>query len=319
MNTGALIFGEVGVGSAAACRDIWFGTEAYERYQLPNYMQEFIRIKTEPGYICAWGNFEYLYYALELLGSNAFMEVGSTLFASIDKLQKCRRLAGHSDAFKQVHFYGVEPSALLRQTAEILHTDAQLSHVNEPGLPAGQQKPTGRSYQSTSYAFDSTATLVDWIAALEFSQHGIWFSAAGAQESHDAFGNSVTLFDYRDFIARMDAAGCRVIVTSVQAVSHYHFSCAEVWMFCHRMTDSQIAELEKLGVASKFGSARKLNLETTAAAELSQLPESIRQPRRDVGVSSGNAWTSLRNQRFLDFTSTRTRDSFEEFLKTQSG
>ena len=140
MNTGALIFGEVGMGSAAACRDIWFGTEAYERYQLPNYMQEIIRIKTEPGYICAWGNFEYLYYALELLGSNAFVEVGSTLFASIDKLQKCRRLAGHNDEFGQVHFYGVEPSALLRQTAEILHTDAQLSHVNEPGLPGEQQK-----------------------------------------------------------------------------------------------------------------------------------------------------------------------------------
>ena len=72
------------------------------------------------------------------------------------------------------------------------------------------------------------------------------------REHYDAFGNEVTLFDYDDFVRRLGAAGCTVIVTSAQQVAHYNFSCTEVWMFCHRMGNEQAAELEELCDASKF-------------------------------------------------------------------
>ncbi len=316
MTTASLIFGEVGIGSPAACRDICFGIEAYERFQLPHYLQEIIRIRTDPDFICGWGNFECLFYAFDLLGSDTFFEIGSTLFASIDKFEKCRRLAGRSDELRDVQFYGVEPSNLLRQTAEILHTGMEIRHIDDHELPAGCQKPTGRSYQSTSYAFATTASLVAWIAGLEFSHHGIWFSSTGGEEHYDAFGNEVTLFDYDDFVRRLGAAGCTVIVTSAQQVAHYNFSCTEVWMFCHRMGNEQAAELEELCDASKFGSGRNLDLRTAAESRLSDLPESIWKTQRDVSMSSGNAWTSLANRRFLDFTNPQTRADFDEYMKT---
>src|SRR5687768_7670289 len=90
----ALLVGEVSISKRPRVMRYLFGQQAYEAIQTYLYLDEMVRLRNDPDYICWTPGFPSLAVALELFRADGprFVEIGSTVFASIDKLQKLRNL-----------------------------------------------------------------------------------------------------------------------------------------------------------------------------------------------------------------------------------
>lgn len=101
---------------------------------------------------------------LKLAGEDAteFCELGSTLFASIEKIDLCGRIAGMPLERSALQFSGIEYSPFLRRASVSLHPDDRISLV-----PSSDEWRRSRPHVFQlsrfvgSYAFRGTAALVD--------------------------------------------------------------------------------------------------------------------------------------------------------------
>jgi hypothetical protein len=285
-----LIFGGIKKGDYPYFWEPSVGQEAYEQYQIAAYIPEIIKIRKEPDFLDHYGIFEQLVALAKAIAAKELYEIGSTLFSTIDKYEKCRSWC---DA-PEVIYIGVEPSQLLRDTAEILHPDAQLIHyLSHQEVPRPAVRSVGRSYQATSYAFQSTVELSDWVARFDASQDGLWCSRKEKDEQHDLFGNTVTLFSLRDFSERMRAAGFIVNVMSAQKVNHLRLEFAEVFTTCYRR--DMIKEDHPILTEGK------LRLLDNSVEDLRSIGSHCWANPRTVPVYSTKWFDSLRIGRALNF------------------
>lgn len=203
----AMIYGEVSEIGPPRHVQAYFGQEAYEMLQMQIYMKELLRVEDEPDYLCWSPGFGLLWAAMEVLATSArfrspqkneklqLEEIGSTLFATINKLIKARSRYGGSFDPEGLRYVGIEPSKIFARTAELLHPAVEVHHYADwTDLPTVEAPVISRSYQATSYAFRTTRDLCSWVFRSHCSLHGLWFSPAGDDHIINAHGKRLALF-----------------------------------------------------------------------------------------------------------------------------
>lgn len=207
-----------------------FGHEAYEAYMVAPYVRELMDVRQIADRICWSPNFEYLHDAIVALRKVQFEELGSTLFSTIDKIDKLNRLRKVSPS---VSYVGIEVSKILMDLAVGLHPNADLKHFQRWQDAPIDDNIISRSYQSTSYAFKTTKQLVEWIARAKVGIHGVWFSLSG-ERTIDMVGNPATLFDPVEFEKLAFHAGLSVKVIKSEIYSHGDDKFSTSWVLCER-------------------------------------------------------------------------------------
>lgn len=299
---GVLIFGEYYPSSShnsskvrdpnkrPLCRNIYTGKEAYSRYQLSAYIDEILQIKRDKSFVESRNLFQQIFLLSIFLNAKNFVEIGSTLFASIDKYERCLKLYEKSYA---INYIGIEPNDLLRDTAESLHQHIKLSHFHyHSEIDQFPTSTVGRSYQATSYAFSSTEELVDWISNFDASQDGIWFSPDENDRKISAFGNELTLFSYQNFHRLMKNKGYYLNIMTAQKVKHIESELYEVFIVSHKIED---CDLFNINVEKRFHIDNNDYPCFEHAREI--------QPDRTVPQEQGNLIDSMNASGVLDFTS----------------
>lgn len=212
-----------------------FGQEAYELIHTGVYIQELIRAKNDPDYLCWAPGFELFYDTVSSLkgsGPIVFEEIGSTLFSTIDKMEKMARRRGHALAGR-FEYLGVEPMMTFQHVAEMCHPTDAVRHVKfwrelGPAAPV----TVSRCYQASSYAFETTGEFASWVARSSVSLQGAWFRPGAGEKTISMLGKRVQLFDYASFISLLRAAGRETAVISSELYTYKGemFICA--WLMC---------------------------------------------------------------------------------------
>ena len=234
MNTSrtVLLFGEADDNGVPDSVLAHFGNEAYEHYMVAPYARELMMVRNSD-YLCWSPFFEHLYAALLALDSKetCFEELGSTLYTTIDKLNKLNALHAVNLSDLNVQYCGIEVSKLLVDLAEALHEGHQLKHyLTWRAVPRPHSHFVSRSYQSTSYAFDETDELFDWITSSRFGIHGVWWCIDGGQARSSMAGNPITLFDPDHFQARAEQTGHELIVLKAERFQYRDMQYAAAWI-----------------------------------------------------------------------------------------
>lgn len=136
----ALLYGEIAEGETPCHVQTRFGQEVYETLQLHIYMTELLRVREDEAYTCWSPGFGLLWGGLEVVfGSTAsglfrkpapprVEEIGSTLFATIDKLVKLHDRHCGSFNLDKVRFLGSSralfspalPKRCIRQSTSLM-------------------------------------------------------------------------------------------------------------------------------------------------------------------------------------------------------
>jgi hypothetical protein len=238
-STTALVFGEVFDSRPPNTTTIMLGQRAYEAYSLHPYMEQLLHTRHDATYVDWTPLFSAVYAGLLATNARRVLEVGSTLFATIDKLEKLARLTG-APPLGDVEFVGVEPSSLFCQVAHALHPASRIVHVDRiADVPPGPS--VGRSYQATSYAFGTTDELVDACARSAIGVHGIWFTETGETVQARVLGKRLVLFSLPGFLAGMAARGYRVQFIAASQGHRVGLRFHETWLVCHRLAEHESA------------------------------------------------------------------------------
>lgn len=292
-----LVLGEVFSDKAPTTVALQFGQEAYETYQTRVYLEALLMTRHHPTYVDWSPLFVAVYAGILASGAEHVLELGSTLFATADKLDKIRRLS-HGPELGAVRYLGVEPSLLFRQIAEALHPAVVIQHVDDVGLvPAFSGRSVSRCYQSSSYAFGTTTAFVDFCALSYFGSHGIWFSRDGVQRVVSILGKPLTLFSLPEFLAGMQARGFTVeFVQKSPSAYAGEVEFFETWLVYHRFTASELATFH-----------RWLDVFKTATADDAGL-----HPTFEGAPTGERADTSIpgMGERILDFTNSHNLEKY---------
>jgi hypothetical protein len=225
-----------------------FGSEAYEHYMVAPYVRELLMVRNTD-YVCWSPHFEHLYAAILALGPDParFEELGSTLFSTIDKIEKLRARYQGLTHQPTIEFAGIEISKLLIDLAETLHQTQALQHFPTwQSMPQTSAGIVSRSYQSTSYALRKTGDLFDWMSRSKFGIHGVWFCIDGGEVETTMVGNRLTFFDPDAFAKLAADRGIRTKVVKCEVFSHGHFRFAAAWVMLDRMSDAERSSMHSL-------------------------------------------------------------------------
>jgi len=269
----AMIFAEIHEDRRPSFWKPFFGKRAYEAYQTYVYLEQLLGIQNDPG--CTyWSPADiYLYAALRLFGTDQaceFVEIGSTLYAIIDILEKANMREGDSFSFDKTSFIGVEASEFFMDLAELLHPNHSLKHFYDyKDIPLSDKVRIGRSYQATSYAFESTRELLDWTISNRFSALGTWFSLNFSTERKIALGKQLMLFDLNEYCAGLKASGFKFCPINCIKVTHgSDLTFYEIWYVTHNLNEQEIAQYNKIVQESKlFPNSPNIDLSKSVTVE----------------------------------------------------
>jgi hypothetical protein len=272
-----LLYAHVEPGQAPKMFVPTWGADAYERYEIPRYLDELKRIQ-QTDYVCWTPGFEYLAIAVELLRPSShvvFEELGSTLFASIDKLEKLKRRFGLAVDLTAIDFVGIEIMPMMTWLAERLHHGYRVEHF--PSLPerrpAAGRAIVSRCYQASSYALRTADELAHWIASSRFSVQGVFFARGNGDWTTTLLGNTVTLFDLDAFCRAMDSRGVTLLPLTRGRLDYGDaLSCDEIFFIAHNLSAPELSTYNDLcaraGVAPLDVSSGQSATRLRAAREL---------------------------------------------------
>lgn len=262
MTNGMLLYAHVEAGRPPRLFTPDWGARAYERYQIPFYLDELRRIH-ETDYTCWTPGVPYLPLAIDVLsercGEVRFEEVGSTLFSTIDKLAKLHRAFALPSDITAVEFVGVEVMPTMVWLAERLHARYRVRHAaTAPDDESPARAVVARCYQSSSYAFRSSEAFARWASRAAFGLQGVFFSRGQGDQTVSLLGNPVTLFDRTAFYRAMRGRGCHLVPLHASPLEYDDaLACDEVFFITHRLTREEWARLvracEARGVAAPPG------------------------------------------------------------------
>jgi hypothetical protein len=324
----ALLLGEVSEHAAPQNITVYFGKEAYENLHLSIYLRELLRIR-DTDHVCWSPGFGLLWAAMRALAGSAGLrrffaprkrvvveEIGSSLYATIDKLVKLRARYGGKVDLRKATFWGVEPSLLFTRTAEELHREFDVRHVDRVGqLPQpdrGRTVTFGRSYQATSYAFDATAEFCDWIARARFSLHGAWFAVTPQERSIDVLGKRTTLFSAEETQRLLRAAGHAIYPLSSERYTFGAESFYSVFFAAHDLNRAEEGRL--LALCDRH---ECYGVDRSRLAEVPDLGAWIRAQAVDRGEHSqfiANREADGRKSPTFDFNNAAVAAKFQEHV-----
>lgn len=232
-----LIFGEAFKNRPPVTNNILFGQKAYEAFQVYAYLDALLITRNHPSYVDWSPLFCALYAGLIATEAKQVVELGSTLFATIDKLQKLEKLS--NGPVLDLEYIGVEPSQFFCQAAEALHPASRIKHVAAlPDATIGYS--VNRCYQATSYAFESTTELVAYCASAAFGSQGLWCSVDGTTMNVSILGKRLTLFSIPEFEKGMRERGFKIeFIANNKATRLNDFEYYELWLIYHKLSLDQ--------------------------------------------------------------------------------
>jgi len=234
--------------------------------------------------------FQQVALLCKYLNTEYIVELGATLFASIDKYQKCCEIY---KGLNEIQFIGIEPDYVLRNTASLLHGEyLPVQYCSTSDIDVIPMKSVGRSYQASSYAFESTRELVDWVTQFEASQDGIWFSTLDKDETVEIFSSTLTFFSFPMFKSLMLAKGFYINILTTQKVHHFRNDIYEVFITSHKI---ETCECFNANIDNKMYHIENLN-----HCSLQNAKESYDE--RTVQHEKGSFFDSVVNSGELDFT-----------------
>lgn len=157
---------------------------------------------------------------LAAAGDGEFVELGSTFFVSIEKLDLCSRLLGTPIDRDRVLFSGIEYSPFLKRVAAQLHPRDNLQLVSEP-----KEWKRSRDYAFHvsrfvgSYAFRSTDDFAAEIARCDAFHINDAFSLGRDFHSWD-LGLPITFFDLEALIRKLSDFD----IYLTKATPEYHYA-----------------------------------------------------------------------------------------------
>jgi len=193
-------------------------------------------------------------------------EIGSTLFATIDKLEKSCRSSGLSIPARSICYRGVEVSDLFARVSQLLHPQAQMTLFSDwKQLPPTERATTfARSYQATSYAFDDTPELAAWMTRASSGLHGVWLSLGNKDEEIKAHGKKALFFSIEQLCPLLNSAGFAVFPVSTERFVFAEKEFISAFVFVTDMNAAQLRRFFELcdknadfGVAGLRGAERK--------------------------------------------------------------
>ncbi len=294
-----------------------FGQDAYENYAASLYFRELYRA-LDGDAICWSPGFPYIYAGIKVLMERhphvRVVEVGSTLFAAIDKIRKCERRFGPLPSEARLSFRGIEISDFFNRIARSIHPGESITfgkHYTEPTTEHAVD--VGRCYQASSYAFATTDQFVDWVARTRFSVQGAWFNPDGADHTTCAMGKRLTLFHYDRFVEGLAARGIRVHHVHSDRYTLHGGAFIASWLVTEQFDDDERDAFARLCVATAG-----LNTEGVVHADRSWSSEAVRAIT-DAGPHSGgidpdDPPQSLRFPLTFDFGSRGLEAKFGEHL-----
>ena len=164
-----------------------------------------------------------------------FVELGSTLFSAIDKLDSCEKCLGRIVDWRAVKFIGVEPLETLSYVARLLHPGLDITiYPHHSQVHPADGLRMERTFQASAYAFASCEQLVDWISRSSLGMHGIWLASDGKSVVTQMGGKRVLLAGLDELCARLQRIGySTTLIQSVKlVVADGHFF--ETWLACYR-------------------------------------------------------------------------------------
>lgn len=237
-SNGLLLFAQIESGRPPRIFPPFWGKAAYERFQIPFYLEELQSLRG-PGPAILSPELLPLACAVEVLSRTQppleFEEVGSTLFSSIDKLELLFLKHGLKADLRAILFHGVEIMPLMIWLATALHPGYRLAHQPVANSAARSGRIT-RCYQASSYAFSSTRELVEWTAASDISGQGVFFSRGASDETVELMGNRLTLFSLPEFHAGMTRRGFTLVPLRSSSLFYDNIvNCEETYFLAHRL------------------------------------------------------------------------------------
>jgi hypothetical protein len=226
-----LLLAELRPGKSPAFVVPHFGEDAYAHYMLAAYTRELVMVQTNPEYLCWSPGFRTFADAVAALSEHrrvAFEEVGSTLFSTIDKMDKA-----HPETASRIDYRGVEVIKDLCDTAKRFHPSHSLEHYGLWTDLPDADCIVSRSYQAQSYAMTSTEELAGWMGRSVLSQQGIWF-AVGDEQTTEIMGKRVTLFDFAELSARLSVAGMKLAVLKAERFQFRDVEFVSAWLIAFR-------------------------------------------------------------------------------------
>ena len=246
-SNGLLLFAQIESGQAPRIFPPLWGKTAYERFQIPVYLDELQSLR-ESAAVELTPEFLALACGVEILSRTRptldFEELGSTLFSSIDKLEILFRTHHLNADLKVVRFCGIEVMPLMVWLAGALHAGYDVAHHGHVTQVSRKSPRITRCYQASSYAFASTEELIEWTATSAISGQGVFFSRGESDERVDLMGNPLTLFSLPAFHAGMTRRGFNLIPLRGNALSYDNLvECDEIFFLAHHLDGKERQEV----------------------------------------------------------------------------
>jgi hypothetical protein len=210
-----------------------------------------------------------------------YVELGSTFFVSIEKIDICSRLLGVPLDCKQLQFSGIEYSPFLTRAAKTFHPHDAIAIVKEPhDWSRSRTNAFHISRFVGSYAFRSTAAFAEEIARCDAFHIIDAFNLAEDDFHSWDLGLPITFMNLPLMVERLTAAGFDVYVTKVDA--EFHAAGRQKAMVARlfgirRETASRIGFFERydaLGGFEGISKARKMDA-AAARAVIAEIDASL--------------------------------------------
>lgn len=189
-----------------------FGKEAYEAYHTYHYLLDLLRSRERPQLVEA--PFVVLDAAMRAIGASAveFLELGSSLYAAVEKLENCERRSPGSRP--EVRHLGVELSDWLRKIAALVHPAHRLEQFGTyREVPAPQVPRFLFSRGVGNYAFRDAGECAEWVMTSRFALLREYF-ALGSDVTTHIMGKRFVCFSLPELVRRVAASGRSACVIS---------------------------------------------------------------------------------------------------------
>lgn len=163
------LYGNVGK-SHSGLHSLFLGKEAYERFIDSYYLEDLLKTKyyghlPEKFYYMLY--FALLYFQQRNEHVN-FTELGATLWATMDKIDRCHLRLKMGVRPEQVEWISIELSDYLRRLSHLLHPDRNLTFFDRWQNFLRNDAKVGFSHLVTPYAFHDEHSVVGWVKKFGF-------------------------------------------------------------------------------------------------------------------------------------------------------
>ncbi|MBM3513183.1 MAG: hypothetical protein FJX59_05645 [Alphaproteobacteria bacterium] len=204
-----LLFGEGVPGQIRHTERVLYDAEAYEAAQGYQYLKELIHLRGDTKKRL-WVEFLCIADLLSQLKSAEFCELGSTMFASIEKIAVAEAMCSFGLKIDLVEFVGIEPSEYFRQVAALAARYPIRQYETFEAVPSPRHPRVVYSHFVGNYAFASAEEYVAWLRPSEAIIVAESFSIDGGDVETSVLGKRSTLFDHTTFMSALFAAGFRL-------------------------------------------------------------------------------------------------------------